>query len=71
MNINLFFFFFLVSDGIGERKVVSCMTAGSDGGEGYLRRGECCRVSTGSMLPEGADAVVQVEDTTILQHDVS
>uniref|UniRef100_A0A0N4ZE17 MoCF_biosynth domain-containing protein n=1 Tax=Parastrongyloides trichosuri TaxID=131310 RepID=A0A0N4ZE17_PARTI len=57
-----------VCDGIGERKVVSATTAGSVEG-GYLRRGECCRVSTGSMVPEGADAVVQVEDTTILQHD--
>uniref|UniRef100_A0A0K0DY23 MoCF_biosynth domain-containing protein n=1 Tax=Strongyloides stercoralis TaxID=6248 RepID=A0A0K0DY23_STRER len=59
----------LANDGIGERKVVSYITAGLDGGGGYLKRGECYRVSTGSMLPEGADAVVQVENTTILQHD--
>uniref|UniRef100_A0A0K0FVC6 MoCF_biosynth domain-containing protein n=1 Tax=Strongyloides venezuelensis TaxID=75913 RepID=A0A0K0FVC6_STRVS len=59
----------LVSDGIGERKVIACTTAGSDEGGSYLKRGECCRVSTGSMVPEGADAVVQVEDTTLLQHD--
>lgn len=36
-----------------------------------IRPGTCCRVSTGSMIPEGADAVVQVEDTDLLEHNAS
>ncbi|GMR59442.1 hypothetical protein PMAYCL1PPCAC_29637, partial [Pristionchus mayeri] len=31
--------------------------------------GECMRVCTGSILPPGADAVVMVENTLLLQHD--
>ena len=31
--------------------------------------GTCARVSTGSMIPFGADAVVQVEDTELVSHD--
>ncbi len=30
-----------------------------------IKRGQCCQVHTGGMLPEGADAVVMVEDTDI------
>lgn len=29
--------------------------------------GTCIRVSTGGVIPEGADAVVQVEDTSVCQ----
>lgn len=29
--------------------------------------GTCIRVSTGGVIPEGADAVVQVEDTHVCQ----
>ena len=32
--------------------------------------GECVEVSTGSMLPEGADAVVRLEDTVLHGQDV-
>ncbi|MBC7188891.1 molybdenum cofactor biosynthesis protein [Candidatus Aerophobetes bacterium] len=31
--------------------------------EGQLKEGECMQIATGSPLPEGADAVVMVEDT--------
>ena len=30
-----------------------------------IKKGQCCQVHTGGMLPEGADAVVMVEDTDI------
>uniref|UniRef100_H2Z0L6 molybdopterin adenylyltransferase n=1 Tax=Ciona savignyi TaxID=51511 RepID=H2Z0L6_CIOSA len=33
----------------------------------YVTPGRCVRVSTGSLLPSGADSVVKVEDTTILR----
>lgn len=31
-----------------------------------LKSGECVRVTTGAPVPPGADAVVQVEDTTLV-----
>ncbi len=33
--------------------------------------GSCTRISTGAPLPEGADAVVQVENTTLIEQQVS
>jgi len=30
-----------------------------------IKKGQCCQVHTGGMLPEGADAVVMVEDTDV------
>ena len=35
-----------------------------------MRSGECVRVNTGSAVPQGADAVVQVEDTQIVDWDI-
>ena len=32
-----------------------------------IKSGEVARISTGACLPEGADAVVQVEDTELLE----
>ncbi len=31
-----------------------------------LGRGDCARISTGAAVPDGADAVVQVEDTELV-----
>lgn len=35
--------------------------------------GSCCRITTGAPLPNGADAVIQVEDTEVVRcsEDVS
>eukprot|EP00758_Cryptobia_borreli_P007301 Tbor_TRINITY_DN5278_c0_g1::TRINITY_DN5278_c0_g1_i1::g.16301::m.16301/K15376/GPHN; gephyrin len=55
------------ADGSGEYPVVSAYTAGSVLQKGFmLKRGEICRVSTGGPVPDGADAVVQVEDTELI-----
>jgi hypothetical protein len=35
-----------------------------------VESGMCARVSTGSIVPLGADAVVQVEDTILLEQKV-
>jgi len=35
-----------------------------------LRRGECAKISTGGMLPEGADAVVMVEYTQMVEDEM-
>uniref|UniRef100_A0AC35TMF2 MoCF_biosynth domain-containing protein n=1 Tax=Rhabditophanes sp. KR3021 TaxID=114890 RepID=A0AC35TMF2_9BILA len=59
----------LSKDGAGIRKVVANTTAGSGIATFKLQEGQCCRVSTGSMVPDGADAVVMVEHTKLLQHD--
>lgn len=32
-----------------------------------LQKGQCIRISTGAAVPPGADAVVQIEDTKLLQ----
>ncbi|CAH1127449.1 unnamed protein product [Ceutorhynchus assimilis] len=53
-------------DGAGFR-VVEYSTAAGDGlKHPALQRGQIVRISTGAPLPPGADAVVQVEDTTLI-----
>ena len=61
----------IASDGPGPRRVVANSTAGAANTNGCLNSGECVRISTGARVPEGADAVVQVEDTELLEHDVN
>ncbi|MCP9264722.1 Gephyrin [Dirofilaria immitis] len=58
----------IASDGKGFRKVVAGTTAGVLASD-ILRPGTICRVNTGSMVPDGADAVVQVENTRVVNHD--
>uniref|UniRef100_A0A1B6EFW7 MoaB/Mog domain-containing protein n=2 Tax=Clastoptera arizonana TaxID=38151 RepID=A0A1B6EFW7_9HEMI len=58
-----------VSDGSGLRKVVADSIAGSEPGKRILKDGECVRINTGAPVPEGADAVVQVEDTELIAED--
>ena len=43
-------------------RVTGVVSAG-DGGELAIKPGECAQVMTGAALPQGADAVVKVEDT--------
>ncbi|PIK41858.1 putative gephyrin-like isoform X2 [Apostichopus japonicus] len=55
----------LSSDGPGPRRVVSSSTAGQSE-PAPVRSGSVVRITTGAMVPTGADAVVQVEDTELL-----
>ncbi|XP_055343263.1 gephyrin-like [Paramacrobiotus metropolitanus] len=58
----------LSADGDGERKVVgACHAGGME--DVQLVSGCCMRITTGAPVPAGADAVVQVEDTELVQHD--
>ena len=57
------------SDGAGTRTVIA---AGSDAGSdpsaaSLLTPGNCMRINTGGPVPDGADAVVQVEDTNLAE----
>lgn len=62
----------LATDGPGPRRVVANSTAGGTSStKGCLKSGQCVRISTGARVPDGADAVVQVEDTELLEHDVN
>uniref|UniRef100_A0A8R1DMN0 MoaB/Mog domain-containing protein n=1 Tax=Caenorhabditis japonica TaxID=281687 RepID=A0A8R1DMN0_CAEJA len=52
------------ADGHENRKVVGASSAGSVHGNA-IHSGECIRISTGGVVPDGTDAVIQVEDTEI------
>lgn len=59
----------VASDGPGEYPVVGALLAGSSNLNDHLKSGQITRVNTGGPLPEGADAVIQVEDTTLVKAD--
>ncbi|KAJ1937385.1 hypothetical protein FBU59_004764, partial [Linderina macrospora] len=54
----------VAADGPGVYSVRGAVTAGSHTGK--LMPGEIMRIATGAPVPEGADAVVMVEDTRLL-----
>ncbi|XP_050315480.1 gephyrin isoform X2 [Anthonomus grandis grandis] len=54
------------ADGGGMKLVRSSAAAGDVPCVEPLRPGEVIRISTGAAIPAGADAVVQVEDTTLV-----
>lgn len=56
----------IASDGKGKRKVIGGITAGLQE-TSPISPGTCMRINTGAPLPQGADAVVQVEDTLLSQ----
>ncbi|XP_064406979.1 gephyrin-like isoform X2 [Halichondria panicea] len=56
----------LSSDGPGERQVLSGATAG-EMPDCQVVSGFVSRITTGAPLPHGADAVVQVEDTELVE----
>jgi len=56
-----------VSDGAGIRIVRDVVAAGDVPSSSPLTSGEIIRISTGAAVPEGADAVVQVEDTVLVK----
>lgn len=56
----------IASDGEGPRTVIDAVAAGCDP-HCRVSPGHCVRISTGAPVPEPCDAVVQVEDTELLQ----
>ncbi|XP_028136337.2 gephyrin isoform X1 [Diabrotica virgifera virgifera] len=57
----------IAADGAGTRAIKEVAAAGDAPIGEVLKSGEAIRISTGAPLPPGADAVVQVEDTSIVQ----
>lgn len=58
----------LGSDGMSPRQVLSTPSyAGVEPQSMTVSPGCCVRISTGAPVPEGADSVVQVEDTELLE----
>ena len=60
----------LVSDGSGNRRVTGGTYAGiqpSAASFGCKQENVCVRINTGAPVPDGFDAVVQVEDTKLLK----
>ncbi|XP_012254340.2 gephyrin isoform X1 [Athalia rosae] len=55
------------SDGKGRRHVLGGTEAGQTPGSLHLVPGTCVRVNTGAPIPEEATAVVQVEDTMLIE----
>jgi molybdopterin molybdotransferase len=51
-------------DGEAPRKLVGEQFAGPSGGQS-VGAGECLRITTGAVLPEGADAVIAKENVTL------
>lgn len=62
----------LSSDGCAPRKVMSTsITAGLTVNDMAIDTGWCIRINTGAPVPDGADSVVQVEDTEVSLIEVS
>lgn len=59
----------IAQDGAGTRQVSPMSsTAGISPQQIGIISGFCVRINTGAPLPRGADAVVQVEDTELLEY---
>lgn len=56
----------VAKDGAGNRQVIGQTTAGVTP-QTRVQSGFCMRITTGAPVPIGADAVVQVEDTVLVQ----
>ena len=56
----------VAGDGMGSRIVVEPITAGNLPSR-EIKSGECSRITTGAPVPPGADCVVQVEDTELVE----
>eukprot|EP01062_Namystynia_karyoxenos_P080870 TRINITY_DN8784_c0_g1_i1.p1 TRINITY_DN8784_c0_g1~~TRINITY_DN8784_c0_g1_i1.p1 ORF type:complete len:583 (+),score=183.12 TRINITY_DN8784_c0_g1_i1:85-1833(+) len=59
------------ADGPGTYPVAAAVTAGDDASVLRLQPGTICRVSTGGAVPAGADAVVEVEKTRLVEADAA
>ncbi|RCI03499.1 hypothetical protein CU098_000950, partial [Rhizopus stolonifer] len=60
-----------VEDGPGVYDVESVSLAASSSGTKSLSKGQIARVTTGGMVPEGANAVIMVEDTKLISSSAS
>ena len=56
----------VASDGPGVYPVIGAATAGSTNAGHVVQPSQIIRVNTGGLVPDGADAVVQVEDTRLI-----
>ncbi|KAJ1848199.1 molybdopterin molybdotransferase activity protein [Coemansia sp. RSA 2703] len=61
----------LAADGPGDYRVLGASTAGGDGQKVQVTSGTIVRIATGAPLPPGADAVVMVEDTQLVERDAA
>ncbi|XP_076941592.1 molybdopterin biosynthesis protein CNX1-like [Bidens hawaiensis] len=59
----------IAADGPGEYPVITESRAGNDGLGVTVTPGTVAYVTTGGPIPDGADAVVQVEDTELVQSE--
>ncbi|KAG5566420.1 hypothetical protein RHGRI_002109 [Rhododendron griersonianum] len=59
----------VATDGPGEYPVITESRAGNDGVGVTVTPGTVAYVTTGGPIPDGADAVVQVEDTEVIKGD--
>ncbi|GMP91847.1 hypothetical protein CsSME_00042344 [Camellia sinensis var. sinensis] len=57
----------VASDGPGEYPIITESRAGNDGVGVTVTPGTVAYVTTGGPIPDGADAVVQVEDTELIK----
>ncbi|KAL4578527.1 hypothetical protein LXL04_014651 [Taraxacum kok-saghyz] len=57
----------IAADGPGEYPIITESRAGNDGLGVIVTPGTVAYVTTGGPIPDGADAVVQVEDTQLLE----
>ncbi len=61
-------FAFKASDAGKSLKVISVIFAG-DNSLVKIDDGECCKIMTGAMIPEGADTIIPVEDTVMFDEN--
>lgn len=60
----------IAQDGCGHRRVLArSSNPGQDCQDACLKSGCCVRISTGAAVPPEADAVVQIEDTELVEND--
>ncbi len=57
----------VAEDGSGPRKLMPISATAGNLVKANITSGFCTRISTGAPIPNGANAVVQVEDTKVLE----
>lgn len=56
-----------VSENMNLLAVIGDSTCGENPDKSNVDKGYCIRISTGAPVPAGADAVIQVEDTELVE----
>lgn len=59
----------VAKDGQGLRNVLVENSVAGNNKVSKIESGFCARISTGAAVPQGADAVVQIEDTELIETD--